>query len=232
VAVNLHMMLKVPRFTRAIMQSGQAHLIGPKTIEFHEKMYSMVLQHLKLDKTAKSARLEELKTMPLEKIMAVPPPEVMYQPCADGVLWKEVPYWDILADPHNMIDKPDFVEAVMFGECKDDVTSFVRSTNLRGQSICCILSLMMILVQTSPSVPTGISPNMTPNVSYQPTLSHLRGKMPRQYGSCAATTHIICQWFVQEQHGHDQINVSSTISKGVTHSGTKTIRSMVKQHTC
>lgn len=128
-AVNLHMMLKVPRFTRAIMQSGQAHLIGPKTIEFHEKMYSMVLQYLKLDKTPKSARLEELKTMPLEKIMAVPPPEVMYQPCADGVLWKEVPYWDILADPHNMIDKPDFVEAVMFGECKDDVTSLVTNTN-------------------------------------------------------------------------------------------------------
>jgi hypothetical protein len=105
------------------MQSGQAHLIGPKTIEFHEKMYSMVLQYLKLDKTPKSTRLQELKTMPLDKIMAVPPPEVMYQPCADGTLWKEVPYWDVLADPNNMIDKPDFVEAVMFGECKDDVFS-------------------------------------------------------------------------------------------------------------
>lgn len=119
------MMLKKPRFTRAIMQSGQARLIGPKTIAFHEKMYNMVLQTLSLDKMTKSDRVEELRTMPLEKIMAVPPPEVMYQPCADGVLWKEVPYWDILADPKNMIDKPDFVEAVMFGECKDDVEKFI-----------------------------------------------------------------------------------------------------------
>jgi hypothetical protein len=122
VAVNLHLMLKEGRFTRAIMQSGQAHLIGPKTIEFHEKMYSMVLETLKLDKTPKSARVEELRTMPLEKIMAVPPPEVMYQPCADGVLWKEVPYWDKLADPKYMVDKPDWAEAVIFGDCKDDVT--------------------------------------------------------------------------------------------------------------
>jgi hypothetical protein len=42
------------------MQSGQAHLIGPKTIEFHEKMYSMVLETLKLDKSPKSTRVEEL----------------------------------------------------------------------------------------------------------------------------------------------------------------------------
>jgi hypothetical protein len=115
-------MLQEGRFTRAIMQSGQAHLIGPKTIEFHEKMYSMVLETLKLDKSPKSTRVEELRTMPLEKIMAVPPPEVMYQPCADGVLWKEVPYWDKLADPNYKVDKPDWAEAVMFGECKDDVT--------------------------------------------------------------------------------------------------------------
>jgi carboxylesterase type B len=121
VAVNLHLMLKQPRFTRAIMQSGQAHLIGPKTIEFHEKMYLMVLKTLELDKMTKPARVEEMRTMPLEKIMAVPPPEVMYQPCADGVLWKHVPYWDDLADPNNMMDKPEFVEAVMFGDCKDDV---------------------------------------------------------------------------------------------------------------
>ena len=104
------------------MQSGQAHLIGPKTIEFHEKMYAMVLETLNLDKVSKSARAEELRTMPIDKIMAVPPPEVMYQPCADGVLWKEIPYWDKLADPTWMVDKPDFLEAVMFGDCKDDVS--------------------------------------------------------------------------------------------------------------
>ena len=116
-------MLKEPRFKRAIMQSGQAHLIGPKTIEFHEKMYSMVLETLKLDKMTKTARVEELRTMDLDKIMAVPPPEVMYQPCADGVLWKEVPYWDKLADPKWRVDKPDFPEAIMFGDMKDDVRS-------------------------------------------------------------------------------------------------------------
>src|SRR5579862_2365158 len=119
------MMLKKPRFTRAIMQSGQARLIGPKTIAFHEKMYGMVLQTLSLNQMTESDRVEALKNMPLKKIMAVPPPEVMYQPCADGVLWKQVPYWDILADSKNMIDKPDFVEAVMFGDCKDDVRSIV-----------------------------------------------------------------------------------------------------------
>jgi len=90
----------------------------------------MVLETLSLDKMTKSERVEELRTMPLDKIIAVPPPEVMYQPCADGVLWKEVPYWDILADPKNMIDKPDFVEGVMFGECKDDVKKFYYETLL------------------------------------------------------------------------------------------------------
>lgn len=103
------------------MQSGQAHLIEPKTIEFHAKMYSMVLETLKLDKLTKSARVEELRTMPIDVIMAIPPPEVMYRPCADGVLYKEVPYWNDHADPNNMMDKPDYVEAVMFGDCKDDV---------------------------------------------------------------------------------------------------------------
>jgi len=115
------------------MQSGQAHLIGPKTIEFHEKMYSMVLETLKLDKTTRSARVDQLRTMPLEKIMDVPPPEVMYQPCADGVLWKEVPYWDKLADPTWIVDKPDFVEAVMFGDCKDDVPTPIKpETHCQG----------------------------------------------------------------------------------------------------
>jgi hypothetical protein len=133
------------------MQSGQAHLIGPKTIEFHEKMYSMVLETLKLDKMTKSARVDELRTMPLDKIMAVPPPEVMYQPCADGVLWKEVPYWDKLADPNWMVDKPDFVEAVMFGDCKDDVPRLVQKPTLiaRGQSTCYSLTLTRIHVQIS-----------------------------------------------------------------------------------
>jgi hypothetical protein len=86
VAVDLHLMLKKPRFTRAIMQSGQAHLIGPKTVAFHEKMYGMVLKTLSLDKLSPAERAKELKSMPLEKIMAVPPPEVMYQRCADGTL--------------------------------------------------------------------------------------------------------------------------------------------------
>jgi carboxylesterase type B len=120
-AVNMHMMSDKPRFKRAIMQSGQARLIGPKTMAFHEKMYGMALATLKLDNLTKSARVEQLKTIPLEKIMAVPPPEPMYQPCADGVLYKVVPYWDDLADPKNKFDKPDWVEAVIFGECKDDV---------------------------------------------------------------------------------------------------------------
>ena len=80
------------------MQSGQAHLIGPKTIEFHEKMYSTFLETLKLDKMPKSVRVEELRTMLLNEIMTVAPREVMYQPCLDGVLLKEVPYRDKLAD--------------------------------------------------------------------------------------------------------------------------------------
>jgi carboxylesterase type B len=120
VAVNLHLMLEKPLFSRAIMQSGQARLIGPKTIAFHEKMYSMVLKTLGMDKLSAATRVEKLKTMPLDKIMAVPPPEVMYQPCADGILYKEVPYWHRLWDPQNKTDKPDWVEAVMFGDCKDD----------------------------------------------------------------------------------------------------------------
>jgi len=134
------------------MQSGQAHLIGPKTIEFHEKMYSMVLEKLKLDKMTKSARVDELRTMPLDKIMAVPPPEVMYQPCADGVLWKEVPYWDKLADPNWMVDKPDFVEGVMFGDCKDDVPRLVQKPTLiaRDQSTCYSLTRTRIHAQISP----------------------------------------------------------------------------------
>jgi hypothetical protein len=142
-------MLKQPRFTRAIMQSGQAHLIGPKTIPFHEKLYSMVLKTLNLENLTKSSRVEELRTMALEKIMAVPPPEVMYQPCADGVLWKEVPYWDKLADPNDLFDKPDFVEAVMFGDCKDDVHFFEERSDDRGQSIFCLLIYMTILVPIS-----------------------------------------------------------------------------------
>ena len=131
------------------MQSGQAHLIGPKTIEFHEQMYSMVLETLKLDKMTKSSRVEELRTMPIDKIMAVPPPEVMYQPCADGVLWKEVPYWDKLADPTWTVDKPDFVEAVMFGDCKDDVPFLKNICNRRAQLIYSSLTHMKIHAETS-----------------------------------------------------------------------------------
>lgn len=215
------------------MQSGQAHLIGPKTVEFHEKMYSMVLQYLKLDKTAKSARLEELKAMPLEKIMAVPPPEVMYQPCADGVLWKEVPYWDILADPHNMIDKPDFVEAVMFGDCKDDVPiPQCYKTDPREQSTCFTLKLTRIPVQISPSAHTSISPNLMQNVYYQPTLSPPLAKTPQQSGISAVTMHIIFLSSAPEQPGPVPQSVSSTISNGATLSAQKTTPSMVKQLTC
>jgi hypothetical protein len=162
-------MLKQPRFTRAIMQSGQAHLIGPKTVEFHEKMYSMVLKTLKLDTKTKSARVEELRSMPLEKIMAVPPPEVMYQPCADGVLWKVVPYWDDLADPKNMFDKPDFVEAVMFGDCKDDVTSFPVHTYNRAQLICYTLTSTRTPAETLSNVYINIYPKTRQSVYFQHT---------------------------------------------------------------
>jgi len=112
----------------------------------------MVLETLKLHKMTKSARVGELRTMPLEKIMAVPPPEVMYQPCADGVLWKEVPYWDKLADPTWMVDKPDFVDAVMFSDCKDDVRnpSFKPTLIARAQSNCYSLIRTKIHVQISP----------------------------------------------------------------------------------
>ena len=103
------------------MKSGQAHLLGPKPIEFHEKMYSMVLKRFKLDKMTQSARTEKLRTMPLNEIMAVSPAEIMYQPCADGTLYEEVTYLDKLADPKCTIDKPDYVEAVMFGDSKEDV---------------------------------------------------------------------------------------------------------------
>jgi hypothetical protein len=132
VAVNLHLMSEKPRFKRAIMQSGQARLIGPKTIEFHEKFYSMCLETLKLDKLTKSERVEELRTMSLDKLVNCPPPESMYQPCVDGVLYKSVPYWDDLADPKNLFDKPDWCESVMFGECKDDVSRIFTLTLIAG----------------------------------------------------------------------------------------------------
>jgi len=81
-------------------------------------MYLMVLETLKLDKETKATRVDQLRTMPLDKIMAVPPPEVMYQPCADGVLYKEVPYWDLLANPNWKTDKPAYVMLSCLGIVK------------------------------------------------------------------------------------------------------------------
>ena len=49
-------------------------------------MYPMVMETLKLDKMTKTARGKELRTMPLNKIMAFLPPEAMYQPCPDREL--------------------------------------------------------------------------------------------------------------------------------------------------
>jgi hypothetical protein len=91
----------------------------------------MVLETLKLEKMEPSTQVEESRTMPLNQIMAIPLPEVIYQSCADGVLWKKVPYWDKLADPNDMIDEPDFVEAIMFGDCKDDVRPSYQNECLR-----------------------------------------------------------------------------------------------------
>jgi len=178
VSVDLMLMLKKPRFTRAISESGQAHLIGPKTIAFHEKEYGMVLKTLGLDRLSPAERVKELKTMPLEKIMAVPPPEPMFQPCADGVLWDQVPYWDILADPKNMINKPDWVEAIMMGACKDDVPLLSRAkTHSREQSISCTLKHMKILVQILLNYATNIFPNPMPNVFYHFTVSQNQAKI-------------------------------------------------------
>lgn len=135
VAVSLHFMLNQPRFTRAIMQGRQAPLIYPKTIDFHEKIYATVLEILKLDKLTKLERLNKLRTMRIDKIMAIGPARAMCLPCADGVLWKEG-YWDQLTNPQNMIDKPDFVEAVMFGDCKDNVHLSINGSDGRVPPTC------------------------------------------------------------------------------------------------
>jgi len=171
------------------MQSGQAHLIGPKTIKFHEKMYSTFLETLKLDKMPKSVRVEELRTMLLNKIMTVTPREVIYQPCLDGVLLKELPHRDKLADPKNMMEKPEIVEALMFGDCKDDVRLTFDGTDIRPQLICYLFNNMKILVQILLNAPTNISPKKTQNAFYQPTTSPNPPKTQQRYGISVVTTH-------------------------------------------
>lgn len=128
---------------------------------------------------------------------------------------------DKLADPKTLMDGPDFLEVVMFSDCKG-VRPIFDETGIMTQLICNLFNDMMILVQMRLQIP----------LSKRHKISSIDPKFPnyvkiRQRCSISSvTTHTGSQWSAQQQPSHLQTNVLYSISKKKCFSQQSTFRGL------
>jgi carboxylesterase type B len=122
-SVNAHMVSKTSEklFSRAIMESGSITMVSAFPVEVQDNFYQNVLKLLNVIGETGKERLEALRKVPLEEIFKAIPPSHPHRPTMDGYFLDWVPSFADIEEKNPKLF-PEWMDAVMFGCTKDDVS--------------------------------------------------------------------------------------------------------------
>jgi carboxylesterase type B len=124
---NMHMIAKPSQglFKRAILESGTATMVSAFPLEVQDHFYQDVLKKFDITGSTAKERVEALRSLPLEKIFEKITQAHPSRATCDGYFLDFIPTF---ADVENSNPRlfPDWMDAVMFGCTKDDVSPFQK----------------------------------------------------------------------------------------------------------
>jgi carboxylesterase type B len=121
VSTSLQLYSPKPLFKRAALIGGTSLGMKPEGIEFHDKIYPVLLSALGIDLSLPvDEKVRLLKELPEEKWTNLPP-IVPSRPVVDGEFLPETPSFKGLSDPSHHAGKPAWLESILLTDCEADV---------------------------------------------------------------------------------------------------------------
>src|SRR5271156_5516620 len=110
VSTSLQLYSPKPLFKRAALIGGTSLGLSPEGIEFHDKIYPVLLSALGIDSSLPvTEKVRLLRELPEEKWNNLPP-VVPSRPVVDGEFLPEAPTFNHLLDPCHHAGKPTWLE--------------------------------------------------------------------------------------------------------------------------
>jgi len=129
---NAHMVAKpsAKLFKRAILESGTITMVSAFPIETQDMFYNQVLQTLGVSGSTAKEKVEALQKVPIEKIFEKIGMNHPNRPTCDGYFLDFIPTFADIEDKNPRLF-PEWMDAVMFGCTKDDVSTVYNDTHSR-----------------------------------------------------------------------------------------------------
>lgn len=129
---NMHMIAKSSEglFKRAILESATAAMTSAFPIEVQDQFYQGVLKTFGITGSTPKERVEALRALPLEKIFEKIGQNHPNRATNDGVFLDFIPTFEDIENSNPRLF-PTWMDGVMFGCTKDDVSLSKYRTNLR-----------------------------------------------------------------------------------------------------
>lgn len=108
-------------FEQAILMSGDVTLRGTRKMEWQNSQYDENVKFLALSNVSASERRKAFYEMTAEDLIKKLPMGQHWCPTVDGSYIKENVSMGELADPTNVVGRPDWCKRIMVGDTADDV---------------------------------------------------------------------------------------------------------------
>lgn len=105
------------------MMGGTSLLLGAQGAEYQEGVYSRAIEILGLRDASPAERIDALRTMPMDEVVAKLFPPLPYRPMVDGDLIPSAVTYASVADKDSTeISAKGWLKELMIGDCQFDVS--------------------------------------------------------------------------------------------------------------
>jgi hypothetical protein len=118
-------------FSQAITMSGDVSLRRPRNMNWQNSQYEQNVHFLGLTHASSETRRKAFYEMKAEELIRKLPMAQHWIPTVDGEYIKDDITLAALADPENMMGKPDWCRRVIVGDTGDDVRTHLPLVHVR-----------------------------------------------------------------------------------------------------